>query len=311
MNVDFTQFTAFKSNDAYIITRCRIRFTQLYHLIVSYEMAAYTLLEPTLNELVSLRDALANSPDDIIGIDRRLPDIQPSRSASIHRRTGMIAERGIRPQGEKKSTYPSSDRVTPQTALGRFSMETIEVDGHLKGHSDYAVLLAASSSKDLEDDHTADWDTFVLPKEFFQWHDHVVDERSALGDGSESDDPFFCLAAPSPVQDFLQQEESYSDPRPPPPAPPEFINAETCLWKYWSHLVNSPLDPFFGKLTRQFSSFPGELDDVLESVDPWDVSLNQSPPFYRAAFMTPPYISGMPDARVVMEIGNPGNGGRE
>ena len=271
--------------------------------MIVYNVPRPAAVEPTLNELVSLRDALTDSLDDIIGIDRRLHDIQPSNPPApmpkVHQRTGKV-ERGIRPRGKKKATprSPSSDRVMPRTALGRSNiMEAIEVDGYLKGHRDYPALLAASPSE-----HAADWDAFVLPEEFFRWHDHiVVDERSALGDGSESDDPSFCPAAQSPVQDdFPQQGDPYSYPRPPPAAPPGFINTETHLWKCWpSYLVNWPLEPFSKTVLGDFLVIPGTVDArvdkaQLESVDPWDVSSNQDPPFYRAAFMTPPYISGMP-----------------
>ena len=260
-------------------------------------MPAYTVLEPTLNELVSLRDALASSLDDIIGIDRSLHNIQPS---TFVRRREVERDSEI-PQGTSPRS-PPSDRM-----MGRFSMEAIEVDGHLKGHSDYAAHLAASISTRSEAKHAADWETFVLPKEFFQWYDHVVvDEWSALvGGGSECDDLSLFLNTPSPVQDFLQQGEAYyeSDPRPPAAAPPKFINAETYLWRYWSSFSESQ-----SAVLGKFLILPEKVGVFGSgSVDPWDVSLNQDPPFYRAAFMTPPYISGMLDARLDMgdmEIGN-------
>jgi len=233
----------------------------------------------------------------------------------------MIAEveGWIYPDGNEKSTYPrpsaSDDLVMPQTVRGLFRMEDIEVDGRLKSNRDYAARLAASSPQTPQAKKTPDWDTFELPREFFQWHDHIV-----VDDKPESDYPSLShsMAAPSSVQDLPQQREPYSDPRPPPAAPPEFINPETHLWKYWtSYLVNSPLDPVSGSRSAVLGDllvFPGKVDDVLGSVDPWDVSLNQDPPFYRAAFMTPPYISGMPDAHIVMgnmETDNSGNGWRE
>lgn len=61
---------------------------------------------------------------------------------------------------------------------------------------------------------------------------------------------------------------------------PRFYNSDTSLWRYWpASLAHS----------TPGLAFPKEDGSA---VDPWDVSYQQDPPFYRRLCTEPPYESG-------------------